>query len=126
MATESALDRRTRFISMLLTRGHFAWEETADPDTFQVKLDTFVVQVGRDWNDQLEEDIYRVTLLNSSGKVLEEITPRNIDAEALQQATGHDRYSAFRSLFETARRQALDVDESLEEAMKEIERHIPF
>jgi|GEM_PF-2566979 len=126
MPTESPADRRTRFIAKLLTTGLLVWEETADSDTFQVTLDSFVVQIGRKWNDDVGENRYQVSLFNKSGKLLEEIYPRNVDTMALHQLTGHGADSAFQSLFESARRQALNVDESLDAAMKEIEKQAPF
>ena len=125
MSTESPAERRTRFIAKMLTTG-LLWEETADPEAFQVRLDTFVVQVSRTWDQMAEEHDYRVSLFNSSGRLLEELYPGTIDLKLIHELTGHGTTSAFQALYEDARRKALNVDASLDAAMKELDDHIPF
>lgn len=125
MPAETTADRRTRFVAQLLDRD-LLWEETADPETFQVRLDSFVVEVAEKVDPTDGETYYTVTLYNSAGKRLEELYRYMLNAGLLNELTGKTSDQALSSLYEAARRRALNVDKSLEDAMKELDEHIPF
>jgi|SRR5580700_916431 hypothetical protein len=123
MHSERPKERQTRFVAKLLTSDLLSWEETADTDAFQAKLDKFVVQVARRFENFDNEPYYGVLLFNSSGRLLEEIYPGQLDSALFQELTGLSKDSGLESLFERARRDALNVDAALDEATKDLDRY---
>jgi hypothetical protein len=99
-----------------------SWSETADADAFQAKLANFVVQVSRQVDEIDGEPFTLISLYNSNGKLLEAMYPRMLDATLFKELTGRYAGDALANMFEFARRNALNVDEALVEATKELDR----
>jgi hypothetical protein len=124
MHADAAKDRQTRFVAKLLTSSLLSWDETADAAAFQAKLGNFIVQIARRFEAFDDDPYYQVTLFNNSGKLLEEIYPAAVDPKLFQELTGHSPNSGLQSLFERARRGALNVDEALDQATKELDHFV--
>jgi hypothetical protein len=124
MSVDPTRERQTRFVAKLSNSILLSWNETSDSDAFQTKLAHFVVEIARRFDQYEGDKYYTVSLFDHNGKLIETISPGNIDNELFRSLTSQDRFAALETLFDYARRDALKVDEALEQATKELDKFV--
>jgi len=78
------------------------WKETPIEDSFRLILDRTIVRVSRTFDEVLERTCYSVSLVDTEGKSLDEMSSVHTEDKT--------ELRLLMDLFEVARRRALDVD----------------
>jgi hypothetical protein len=100
--------------------GELKWEEAAASNAFQVSFPNYAVILSEAEGESDTVD-YIVELVNSDGRVIDrfsDVTLEGTDPSA-RNAPGH--FNRMKSLFEVARRQALGVEQALDEILRQLE-----
>ena len=97
------------------TQGKIQWEQTNIPDIFQTSFPEYSVRILRQ-TDEYEYGDYILQLYNSEGILLE--TANDVDIKTVLEESNQ----IMRNLYETARRIALKVDESLDSIIAELDK----
>lgn len=91
-----------------------AWEATAAEDEFAVAFSSYAVTVSHD----PDEDEYLVTLSDSGGQVIDELSPSDFESYDLNY---EDPAQVFALLYSEARRTAMGIDEALDSILAELD-----
>lgn len=105
--------------------GKIEWKSTAEDGTFQVSFPNYSVLLSTRPSVRGQGDDVIVAVLNSEGRMLEQATDVDFDADTLPNA-----YATMKQLYEVARRQSLGVEQALDALLIELgedpENDIPF
>lgn len=117
MVTES----QRRLVDKLIERtqkGGLEWEETANPEVFQLSFPNYAIQVFPKQNrhDPEQTDVI-VRIKNEEGTTVDQIS----DVELEQQYSGGEYFQQLMQLYETARRTALGSEEAVTELLKALD-----
>lgn len=122
MNTEKKLIDLVQTLEERTTNDIIHWESTAVEDVFQVGFSKYVVKLSRRPNQETDRAIdYVISIFNESGTCIE-----SIDDVQLQRASGNQGniYPVLKSLYDEARRQALNVDGAVDSILSELD--VPF
>lgn len=112
-------DKLTTLLVELAKRtrnGSFAWERTAVDGVYQASFPRYSVQISTRSTPAGSDD-YVVKILNSEGTVIEQAADADF-ANRLQNAS-----PLMSEMYNTARRQALRVDEAIDDILGELSKH---
>lgn len=108
-------DKKIEIISRLIRQtkeGKLSWQETADPETFQVSFANSAIQLSTYTAESGNEAF--VAVLNASGRVIE-----RIDWSDLAGASRNPG-EMLMELYETVRRIAVGIDTTLDDVLSEL------
>jgi hypothetical protein len=119
-----AHSKRVELVDRLIyrtERGEVNWQETANPEAFQVAFPNYSVVVSAEQSTQSDEMDIVIILMNSAGNTIEAFS--DVD---LHQETGDPFYPKMKMMYDSARRKATRADEAIDEILKELDEDIPF
>lgn len=98
--------------------GEIDWEETSEPNTFQVAFPDYVVKIRYEiyedkWGDSVGENFF-VTILNDKGRVIDQV-----DIGGLASIL-HEPNIILKELYAGARRKALGADKALDDILSKL------
>lgn len=101
--------------------GELKWEETAASNAFQVSFPNYTVILSEveSGDDAID---YVVELVNSDGRIIDrfsDVTLQQTDPNTSGERLLH--FNRMKGLFEASRRQALGVDQALDELLRELD-----
>lgn len=108
-------------LKKLTNNGNMQWSVTSDDDIYQSSFSNYSVQISKCPDENGEPD-YFITIFDSNGETIEHLQPSDISPPYRKP------YLEFSELFEITRRQALGVDQALDDIIKEMKKmeDIPF
>lgn len=100
-------------------KGSITWNESLDPDTFQVSFPDYTLRIHRD--QSTKRDIYTIGILNGSGNEVEAFTSVDLqdDATPIEK---DDLEEMLGTLFFGAKRSALRSEDAIDDILKELEQ----
>jgi hypothetical protein len=87
------------------------WKESAQANAFQVSFTNYSVS----FSEQGAGPDYSIAIINSSGEVVDTFTDVDLD-----EGKGTAYFRKMGDLFQTARRQALGVDQAIDEILDDL------
>ena len=113
MATSKRVELADRLISKT-EKGELEWEETADPDAFQVAFPNYSLWVDLVETPNGSRDIV-ITLFNSAGNKIDEFSDVDLSTE-----TNLQYYTKMNTMYQSARRKAVRADEAYDDILKQL------
>lgn len=103
--------------------GRIAWSETEEEGVFQTAFPTYAVRIShRPSQTDIEGVDYVISIFESEGRLIEEITDAGVAAEYSEEFSRR-AYGDMQELHETARRQAMGVEAALDAILAELDDH---
>jgi hypothetical protein len=95
------------------------WKEAARPDSLQVSFPNYTLVLGKRPNqrDRTAAPDYVISIINFSGTTIDSFSDVELD-----EGAGDQYFETMAALFDKARRQALGVEQALEEVLKELKQ----
>lgn len=99
--------------------GSLSWAETDDPDLFLYSGSRTALMIESEAN----QNLYRFKVLNDRGRVVEEVSRwrGQLTGNADPWDDPNVEYEALKKLYESARRSALQVDATIEQAFQDLD-----
>ena len=108
----------------LKTENHeLAWNETEKEGTYETSFPNYSVRISRNEKLDYNENLMPIILLeltNQNGEIIEQI-----DDEDLRNLL-QDPYPLMKNMYDTARRQAMGVEDALDAILNIIDPEVPF
>jgi hypothetical protein len=108
-----------RRLTLGTEEGRVRWEATARPDTFQATFPRYSVTIRSDEDPESWRETFEFAILNQEGSVMEKATPGSLSTE---DATS---LATLQTLFTAARRNAMGLNEALDEIMEDLPEEKP-
>ncbi|SRR6266404_7848748 len=113
-----AYEKYQRLVQKLLERtdkNELQWKETASPETFQVSFSNYSLTLSEQTSGSGPSD-FVVTIINSAGDLVDSFSDVLLD-----EGHGATYYRSMGELHQKARRQALGVDQAIDEILDDLE-----
>ena len=100
-------------------KGSLTWNESLDPDTFQVSFPDYTLRIHKD--QTTKRHLYTIGILNGSGNEVEAFS--SVDLEDAAEFSYEDSPTLIiEKLFLKAKRSALRSEEAIDDILNELEQ----
>ena len=102
-------------------------EKTTNENEFQTILGRFVVRIREDYLPEQDGNDYTLTVTDNNGTVLESLTDSELANMLKRVRTNYipNAFQVMRSIFKNAKRQAMGVDQAIDDILSELDNPSP-
>lgn len=97
--------------------GKVGWEETEREDVYQASFPNYSIRYSSQPHRGTSQLDYVLTIYNQAGSVIEEV----VDTELKESEIGYNAYNVMKETYETARGQALGVEQAIDDILGYLE-----
>ncbi|HWC61011.1 MAG TPA: hypothetical protein VHC44_15055 [Verrucomicrobiae bacterium] len=104
-----------------------SWEKTTKENEFQAVLGRWVVRIREDYLPQDDANDYTLSITDYNGTQLESLTDSDLVGifKRVSNTLGRNAYQTMRNIYKNAKRQAMGVDQAVDEILSELNSQNP-